>query len=285
MMYTLNMVDKNLPFEVAKRPLKSLFLDLNAYFASVEQQEDPSLRGRPVAVVPTMADSTSVIAASYEAKRYGIKCGTKVGDARLACPDLVVITGQHKAYTAYHKRIIKACEQVLPVDKVCSIDEMRFVLLGSESSPGAARDLALQMKKSIRENVGEYITSSIGIAPNHFLSKLATDMQKPDGLVIIQSDDLPHRLYNLELTDFCGINRRMKIRLNAAGIFSVQQMMEASKGELTRAFGSILGEKYWFQLRGQDIDEPERPQKSLGHSPCCLLIYAPNTAAEMCCCV
>lgn len=253
------MVDKNLP-------LRSLYLDLNSYFASVEQQLDPKLRGKPVAVIPTDTNATSVIAASAEAKVYGIKCGTNVGEAKLRCPDLVTIKGNHREYVLFHDRVKEAAETVLPIDKVCSIDEMRFVLLGSESSPAVATQLAYQMKKALREQVGDCITGSIGIAPNHFLAKLATDMKKPDGLIILQKDDLPGRLFDLKLMDFCGINRRTKVRLNAAGIFTGKDLTLASKEELVRAFGGVVGERFYYNLKGYQSQDDNETGKSLGHS-------------------
>src|SRR5579859_5885587 len=116
------MVDAHLPIELRERPLKYLFLDLNSYFASVEQQEFPELRGKPVAVVPVMADTSFVIAASYEAKRFGVKTLTQIGEAKQLCPDLICVTGHHSMYSAYHKRVIETVEKVLPIDEVRSID-------------------------------------------------------------------------------------------------------------------------------------------------------------------
>ena len=257
------MVDKTLP---TAKPLRSMFLDLNGYFASVEQQLDPKLRGRPVAVVPTMADTTMVIASSSEAKKFGIKCGTQVGDAKRICPEIVLINGNHAAYVHYHEKVKEAVETVLPIDKVCSIDEMRFCLLGSESSPEVATELARKMKVALFEDVGECITASIGVAPNHFLAKLATDMMKPDGLVIIEEKDLPEKLFDLKLTDFCGINKRTKIRLNAAGIFSGKDLALASERQLRVAFGGVVGERFYHRLRGEATQEDWSVDKSLSHS-------------------
>jgi DNA polymerase-4 len=261
------MVDDSLPFEREdNRPLRVLFLDLNAYFASCEQQENPDLRGRPIIVAPVETDSTCAIAASYEAKRYGIRTGTNVGDARRMCPDLVVVPARPPVYVRFHHAIIEAAESVLPVDKVSSIDEMRFRLLGRERDPGQARELAHRMKRTIREQVGEVMTCSVGIAPNAFLAKLASDMQKPDGLVILQRDDLPGRVQHLALTEIAGINVRMKARLNGAGIFDVGDLFATSRQELRAAFGSVIGERWWYLLRGYELDEQEAPPKTLSHS-------------------
>jgi DNA polymerase-4 len=255
-----------LPIEQQARPLRYLFLDLNAYFASVEQQERPELRGKPVGVCPVMADSSFIIAASYEAKRFGVKTGTRIGDAREMCPGIQLVDARPQVYVAYHKRVIEVAESVLPVEEVCSIDEMRFRLLGKEKEPGAARELGLKMKKAIADGVGQCMLCSIGIAPNPFLAKLGTELQKPDGLVIIQADDLPHRLFGLKLTDFTGINKRMEARLNGAGIFDARQMLSASKEELRRAFGSVIGERWWYLLRGFELKVETRDRQSLGHS-------------------
>jgi DNA polymerase-4 len=194
--------------------LRYLFLDLNSYFASVEQQEYPELRGKPVAVVPVEADTSFVIAASYEAKKFGVKTLTQIGEAKRLCPELICVMGHHSMYAAYHKRVIEVAETVLPVDEVCSIDEMRFKLLKTESPPDIARGLALKIKAAIREQIGECMTSSIGIAPNSFLAKVGTELQKPDGLVVIEAKDLPDVLHRLDLTGFPGINKRIEVRLN-----------------------------------------------------------------------
>ena len=260
------MVDINLPIEAKSRRLRYLFLDLNSYFASVEQQENPELRGRPVAVVPVDADTSFVIAASYEAKAFGVKTGTMIGDAKRMCPGLVTIQARPHIYVKYHHAVIDAAETVLPVEEVCSIDEMRFRLLETESPPGIARELALRIKRAIREQVGESMTCSVGVAPNPFLAKLATEIQKPDGLVILQESDLPHRLYCLKLTDFTGINKRMAARLNAAGIFTAEQLCATSREGLREAFGSVIGERWWFLLRGIDVPSEATDRKSLSHS-------------------
>jgi DNA polymerase-4 len=260
------MVDEVLPILRQERRLQVLFLDLNSYFASVEQQERPELRGRPIAVVPVMADTSFVIASSYEAKTKGVKCGTMIRDARAMCPGIEIVKARPPVYVHYHKRVIEAAERVLPVEEVCSIDEMRFRLLGTESTPIVARELALRMKESIAERAGECMTSSIGIAPNAFLAKVATEMQKPNGLVVLEQQDLPQGLHGLKLTDFAGINRRMAARLNASGIFSVEQMCAASRGELLKAFGSVMGEKWWYLLRGFDLGPEVHDRKTMSHS-------------------
>ena len=271
------MVDENLPILPAgDRRLRYLFLDLNSYFASVEQQEHPEFRSKPLAVVPVMADTSFVIAASYEAKRCGIRTGTQIGEAKNLCPDLILTKGNHPMYGAYHDRVIEAVEEVLPIEQVCSIDEMRFKLLGEEREPERARELAMEIKAIIRERVGQCMTCSVGVAPNPFLSKIGTELQKPDGLVIIQAHELPEKLHSLKLTDFTGINKRMQVRLNSAGIFTSGQLCAASKQELHHAFGGIIGDRWWYLLRGYDLPGEATKQRTLGHSH----VLAPNLRTD-----
>lgn len=261
-----SMVDEVLPIERGERPLRSLFLDLNSYFASVEQNEDPQLRNKPIAVVPMDADSTCVIAASYQAKAHGIKTGTLVGEAKRLCPDLTIVPATPALYTHYHRRVLEVVETVLPVERVCSIDEMRFALLGKEREASEAKLIARKMKQALFEGVGPCMTCSIGVAPNSFLAKLATDMQKPDGLIVIEAMDIPACFEKLKLTDFAGINKRMQARLNGAGIFTPMEMVARSQTELRAAFGSVIGAKWWYLLRGFILSDDEEPRKSLSHS-------------------
>lgn len=260
------MVDGYLPLEGRERRLAYLFLDLNAYFASVEQQERPELRGKPVAVVPVIADTTFVIAASYEAKVLGVKTGTQVGAAKQMCPGLNIVHARPSVYVAYHERVKEVASTVLPIDEVCSIDEMRFKLMGSEREPAFALELGKRMKATLQEGVGQCMRCSVGIAPNGFLAKLATELQKPDGLVCVTASDLPHRLFGLKLTDFTGINKKMAARLNANRIFTAEQLCLASRDHLTTAFGSIIGERWWYLLRGYDLAAETHDRKTLGHS-------------------
>lgn len=248
------------------RPLRMLFLDLNAYFASVEQAERPELRGKPIAVVPLLADTTFVIAASYEAKQHGVKTVMRVDEAKRRCPELQLIEARPPLYVHYHRHILDVVESVLPIDRVCSIDEMRFKLIGAERQPAKAMELAHQIKKAIRGKVAESMTCSIGIAPNAFLAKLGTEMQKPDGLVVIQGDELPDRLKGMKLTTFTGINWRMAARLKAHGIFTSDDLIARTPRELKVAFGGYQGERWWSMLRGYDVQFDIEEGKTLSHS-------------------
>ena len=243
-----------------------LFFDLNSYFASVEQQESPELIGKPVAVVPMMTDSTCAIAASYEAKRYGIKTGTKIYDAKKMCPKLICVLARHDVYVDYHHRILDELENHLPVTTVCSIDEAACRLIGREQQQQNAIAIAHNIKQGLRDNIGDAIRCSIGIAPNAFLAKVATDMQKPDGLTILEPDNYQHKLFKLKLNDLTGIGHNMERRLNHAGIYSIEQFWNISPKHARKIWGSVGGEKFWYKLHGYEVPDKETQKRVVGHS-------------------
>src|SRR5476651_1485164 len=236
--------------------LRALFVDFNSFFASVEQQERPELRGRPMVVLPVMTDSTCCIAATYEAKHFGIKTGTKVSEARQRCPGLIVVEARPEIYVKYHHRLIEIVDSCLPVTQVRSIDEMSCNLRGRWQERKTALRLAREIKARIAATVGECMRSSIGIGPNEFLAKTATDMQKPDGLVVLNESDLPDALFRLELRDFCGIGASREARLHACGITTVEQLCRAPKEVLRRAWNGIEGNRMYALLRGEEIERP-----------------------------
>jgi DNA polymerase-4 len=246
--------------------LHSLYVDLNSYFASVEQQLRPELRGRAVGVLPVMADTTCCIAASIDAKRFGIKTGTPVWQARKLCKDIVFVQARPATYVDIHHRIVAAVESCTPVSAVLSIDEMTCDLMGRDREEANAVALGHQIKQAIYDQVGEVLHSSVGIAPNRFLAKTASNMQKPDGLVVIHQNELPQRLYGLKLGALNGIGRAMEQRLNQLGIHTVEQLCAASKDTLHRAWGGIEGERYYAKLRGEVVAVPPTHRSSVGHS-------------------
>jgi DNA polymerase-4 len=254
----------NLPLD--RTGVNWLFLDLNAFFASCEQQDDPSLRGKPIIVTQMLVDTTSAIAASYEAKAFGIKTGTRVREAKQLCPSLTVVQAKHQRYSVYHERILEAVDTCIPVDKVMSIDELACRLMGREREISVARELANKIKRTIREQVGDCLRCSIGLGPSVFLGKVASDIQKPDGLVVITPDNLPDVLLPLKLTDIYGIGSRMETRLNSAGIMSVADLWAASSTTLRRVWGGVQGLLFHQMLHGVDIQPQSSAfSRSLGH--------------------
>ena len=184
--------------------LRVLYIDFNSYFASVEQQRQPELRGKPTAVLPVMADTTCCIAASYEAKKFGVKTGTLVREAKRLCPGLQLVEARPAVYVEYHHRLVEAVESCAHVERVLSIDEMYCELLGREQQRDQALTLARGIKRVIADKVGAELRCSIGIAPNVFLAKTATELQKPDGLTAIEEKDLPDCLFGLRLRGRSG---------------------------------------------------------------------------------
>ena len=160
--------------------LNWLYLDLNSYFASVEQQINKRLRHKPVVVVPCFTDATCAIAASYEAKAYGIKTGTMIYEARRLCPKLICVKANHKNYVDYHHKILTEIEKYIPIEIVASIDEVACRLIGKQCQENEARQLAKNIKDGLQKKIGKYIRCSIGIAPNRFLAKTASNLEKPD---------------------------------------------------------------------------------------------------------
>ena len=244
-----------------------LFLDLNSYFASVEQEMRPELRGRPIAVVPVVADSATCIAASYEAKSFGVRTGVKVGEAKRMCPELVLVEARHRAYVEYHHRIIEAVERCVPVSAVMSIDEMACSLMGREQELLRALELAQTVKQSIRTHAGATLRCSVGLAPNRYLAKIASDMEKPDGLVALTPDILQAALAGLALRDLPGIGAQMERRLQAAGIRTMPQLLGLGREGMREVWGGAGGDKLWFWLQGEDFHDPKlEHQKSISQS-------------------
>jgi len=245
--------------------LNALYVDFNSYFASVEQQLRPELRYKPIGVLPVMAETTCCIAASYEAKAFGIKTGTGVRDARKMCKDIIFVEARPQLYVQYHHKLIAIVESCTHVEKILSIDEMVCLLTGSQRIKENALKLAAKIKLEIK-NQFPFILSSIGIAPNTFLAKTASNMQKPDGCVVIEDDDIPQKLFSLKLRALNGIGKQMEARLNRYKIESVEQLYALNRAQLRTAWGSIEGERYYDKLRGVEPYNVKNSRSSLGHS-------------------
>jgi DNA polymerase-4 len=248
-----------------------IHVDLNSFFASVEQQIHPEYRDRPIAVVPSLGDTTVAIAASYEAKALGIKTGTRVSDMKKICPDIILVQGDHSAYAEYSHKIHAAVERVCPVAHVPSIDEVACQLIGREQEPPRARQIALDIKQAIKDDVGNTLRCSIGMAPNRYLAKIASDMQKPDGLIGLLPSQLPRALTQLELRDLPGVGARTEQMLISKGITTMPQLLELDREGMTKLWNSVWGARMYHWLHGHDTGDDGAPisnemQKSLGHS-------------------
>lgn len=239
-------------------------LDINSCFATVEQQANPLLRDKPVVVAAYTTNSGCILAASVTAKKLGIKTGMRVMDARLIYPKVVVLPPDPPKYRFIHNKIKKILKdystRVIPK----SIDEFVFHLdLPSEAGP---RRVSMDIKERIKKEVGEYITVSIGISTNRYLAKVASNLQKPDGLSGINKDNIKEIFSKLKLTDLTGIKKGNSKRLNLFGIKTASDFLEAPVSKLKLAFGGIGGLYWYLRLHGVEIDDFKSKRGCLGNS-------------------
>jgi DNA polymerase-4 len=246
--------------------LNWLFFDLDSYFATIEQQVIPEYRGKPIAVVTLMNNATCAIAASYEAKKYGIKTGTKIYEAKKLCPELICVQARPKIYTEFHKLIFTEVNKIMKIDHVLSIDEGACRLTGKQKNEEEAKILASRIKESIKQNVGDYITCSIGIASNMFLAKIASNIQKPNGTTVIEPSNIKKRLSALNLKDIPGIGHSMLLRLENKGINNVSQLLSLKDSQMQLLWNSVLGKRMWYLLQGYDIPLQETKHTTVGQS-------------------
>ena len=246
--------------------LRSLLVDFNSYFASVEQQVEPRLRGKPLGVVPMLADTTVCIAASVEAKRFGVKTGTRVAEARRMCPGIEFVVARHEIYIDFHHRAVEAVDAIVPVRRVLSIDEMDCELTGRWSEPERALATARKVKAELSSRIGECLRTSIGIGPNTFIAKTASDMVKPDGLVMIEQRELPGRLFHLDVRALSGVGKQMEKRLARHGIRTVRDLAQRTRDELRAIWGGVGGDIMYERIRGEAQHEHENDTSSISHS-------------------
>ena len=244
-----------------------MHIDMNAFFAAVEQQSNPALRNRPVAVTGSQ-QRTIILTCSYEARTFGVKTGMTLYEARQKCPQLQLVVANNRLYTHVSAQIIQIFQDYTPLVEVFSIDEAFLDVTGSLKIFGSVQRISYLIKSRIKARLG--ITCSVGIAPNKLLAKLASDMQKPDGLTIIAPDKISSVLEELPIGELCGIGRSTERKLNVLGIYTCGQLGRYSAPSLKGRFG-IIGER--LKLMGQGIDEsavipPEQEAevKTVGHS-------------------
>ena len=234
--------------------IESLYIDFDAFFANVEKQVEPNIRSRPVGVTALESEYSALITRCYMAKRAGITRGMRVSEARKACPDIVIRVARPDVYVKFHNRIIAEINRHVPVKKAWSIDEMECELIGRERE--RAYEIALAVQDGLRRNIGAYVTPSIGLAPNQFLAKVAAELEKPNGFVMLRAEDLPGPLLRLRLSDLPGISTGMEKRLNAAGVFSVENFWNISAKHARAIWNNVEGERMWAQLHGHKIEHP-----------------------------
>lgn len=242
-----------------------LFLDMNAFFASVEQQVQPPLRGRPIGITPYTGDTGCVIARSYEAKNYGVKTGDTVGDAKRKCPKIQIVEARPALYLLYHKEILKMLNRHSPFISPLSVDEFSIKLTGSDQSLQKSLLMAKNIKTDSNKQVGDYLKCSIGLGPSVWLSKVASEIIKPDGLTIVTLEKLADFYQRLDLLDLPGINFQMKKHFLTRGLKTPLDLFEFSLGQW-QSFLGHMGRLWYFRLRGHEVDEHVIKNKTIGHS-------------------
>lgn len=257
-----------LELPVNKGAATVMHIDLNSCFAIIEQQANRLLRGKPVGVAAYDTPRGFIVASSYEAKAKGVKLGVNVAQARQLCPHIIIVTPDPSKYREAHKRfkqvLLAYTNDVTPK----SIDEFVVHL---ENAPVykqgmTAQALGYQIKQDIYASLGEAVTVNVGIGPNRFLAKLAAGLHKPNGLDTITHENLRAVYEKLDLLDLPGINTRYKRRLEAYGIKTPLQFLDASEDFLRkRVFKSIVGQHWYMRLRGHEPDRREFSRKTIGH--------------------
>ncbi|OPY67795.1 MAG: DNA polymerase IV [Syntrophorhabdaceae bacterium PtaU1.Bin034] len=242
-----------------------LCVDMDAFFASVEQRDNPDLRGKPIAVTGA-GERTVVTTSSYEARKYGVKTGMTVYEAKRLCPQITLVVGNNRKYARICTELQEICLRFTPDTETFSIDEIFLDVTGSHHLFGGPVELAQGIKTAVRSELG--ITCTIGIGPNVLIAKLASDLAKPDGLRWIDEDTAPSVLESLPVKKLWGIGSHTEEKLRAMGITTCGQLGRASVSFLTRKFG-VIGER----LRAMGNGILERPleveasePKSIGHS-------------------
>ncbi len=259
-----------------------MHIDLNSCFASVEQQANPLLRYKPIAVVHSDAPYGCILAPSVEAKLWGIKTGMNLKEGKDLCPWLIARVADPDKYREVHTKFAKLLDDysdhiipksidefvlTLPVPKGSDLDGCAQPRLDNQrgrSDPIGT--IVAQIKSRIKSEIGDYLRVSIGVSTNQVLAKLASGLHKPDGFDIIDHKNFMDIYDHIPLQELCGINVRNEARLHRVGIFTVRQFYESDIQTLKSAFESILG-RYWYtRLRGYEVDDVEFSRRSFGQS-------------------
>lgn len=243
-----------------------MHIDLNSCFATIEQQANPKIRGKPVAVAAYTTPSGCIVAPSIEAKRLGITVGMRVKDGKMIYPNLIVLPPDPNKYRNVHimlrSLLFEYTDQVVPK----SIDEFILNLEGYPAMRKGIVNIGREIKDRIKSEIGDWLTVSIGIAPNRFLAKTGAGLNKPDGLDVIDIHNFEQIYSRLALTELCGIKIRNAIRLNNFGIHTVKDFYDAPVATLKGAFQSINGYYWYVRLHGWEVDDIEYGRHSYGNS-------------------
>lgn len=244
-----------------------LYVDLNSCFATTEQQARPKLRGKPVGIVNRIAEHSTLIAASIEAKALGIKVGMRVEEAKAIVPNIIFAETEPSKYIYVHNKLKDILKTYSPNVVMKSIDEGLVDLseAGKDIRNRTPRELALEIKQRLKDEVGSYMKCNVGFSYNRFLAKLAGELHKPDGMDCITHDNIREVFSHLKLTDLPGINKKVEKRLKTYSINTPLELLDAEEETLrVQVMGSIEGTKWYFRLRGTEVDERDESTKTIG---------------------
>lgn len=264
-----------------------MHIDLNSCFATIEQQANPLLRGKPVAVAAYVAPGGCILAASVEAKRFGVTTGMRVREGKALCSPLVILPPDPDKYRYVNRKLLALLSEYSSNIEVQSIDEMILNLMQSPSlqrtevrgwkTEDGMFGIAREIKHRIRQEIGDWLMVSIGIAPNRYLAKIASNLHKPDGLDAITKENIEEILGQLHLEDLCGIKEGYGGRLRQYGLLTPLMLYHASVATLKAAFHSTVGQDWWLWLHGWESDLFDRDEtKSIGHSYALKVPYTPQ---------
>lgn len=242
-----------------------MHIDLNSCFATAEQQANPLLRGKPIAIAPHTSPGGCIIAPSIEAKKFGVKTGMQVRDGKILCPELIVMNPDPNKYRYIFTKLRNVLSNYTNETIPKSIDEFTLDFEGYPAMNVGLDKVGMEIKKRIKKEVGEWMTVNVGISTNRFLAKLAAGLHKPDGLDEINYKNYLDIYSKLQLVDLHYIKKANAARLNSAGIFTVTEMYYASIQQLRIAFQSILARWWFMRLRGYEVDDREFLRHSYGN--------------------
>lgn len=231
-----------------------MHVDMDAFFASVEILDNPDYKGKPVIVGGRKDSPRGVVsAASYEARKFGVRSAMPISKAVVLCPHGIFVPGRMDRYQEISRQIHDLFPQVSPLIEPLSIDEAFLDMSGCEHFYTSLEDMGLHLKKLIKQETG--LTASVGIAPNKFLAKLASDWRKPDGLFVIRPEDVQKFLYGLPVNKIWGVGKKSEERLHQLGLYHVKDILPHSLEWLQKNVGEALGNQIYHLARGLD----ERP--------------------------
>ena len=217
-----------------------LHIDFDSYFASCEQQFNSNLRGKPIGVTAKNG-RTCIIAASREAKKRGVKSVTRVWEAQQICPEIITVEAHFEKYWEITQKFLNICKDYSPFVELFSLDEVFMDITATNGLFGGKYQIIERIRERIRNEIGEYVTVSVGISYNKLLAKLASGLNKPNGLLEITKENKDEIYAKVSLTDFCGIGERVALRLSKLGINKPLELKNASLEILINEFKGVEG--------------------------------------------